>query len=303
MIDLDLKLLSIFEEIYRTKNVSQAAESLGISQPTVSMGLRKLRERFNDPLFVRTSNGMEPTPCADDLWPQLSEANRLLTDALTRKVRFSPDQCSRRFRVCMTDVGLVALLPALLGHLNRVAPTIGLEVIRVGNETAKLLESNEADLAIGFVPSLEAGFYEQTLFTEGFVFLARSGHPRIGDTMTLKACQEEAFLEVSTPGTGHWMLERAFAAHRLQPRVGIRLPMFLGIGGVIANSDLVCTVPSQLAGEIAKTADVKVLQPPFAIPGYAVKQHWHERMHRDERSRWLRQTVAEVFLGKTAAGS
>src|SRR5437016_3777396 len=118
MLDVDLRLLAIFEEIYRTKSVSQAAENLGLSQPTISIGLAKLRKFFNDPLFVRTSSGMEPTPQAIKLGVPVAEALDQLKQALRHHIVFDPATSARCFRVCMTDISQVVLLPKLLNHVG-----------------------------------------------------------------------------------------------------------------------------------------------------------------------------------------
>src|SRR5258706_12758420 len=124
MLDVDLKLLTIFQEIFRTRSVSQAAENLRVSQPTVSVGLAKLRKRFNDPLFVRTSAGMEPTPLATELLAPVSEALGLLSYALRHQIVFDPKKSDRCFRVCMTDISQLVLFPRLLNQLKEAAPSI-----------------------------------------------------------------------------------------------------------------------------------------------------------------------------------
>ncbi|MFT3720216.1 LysR family transcriptional regulator [Pseudorhodoferax sp.] len=294
MLNLDLRLLEIFEEIYRTKSVSAAAASLGLAQSSVSMGLRRLRERFGDPLFVRTSAGMEPTPRAAELWQPLAQARALIVDALRRRSSFDPQQSTRGLRLCMTDVSQVVMLPALQARLAQEAPHLGIEVLPVSADTPRLLEQADAELAIGSIGDLEGGFMEQALFDESFVCVARAGHPRIGRTLTLRAFREASHVEIVAQGTSHWLVARALQAQGLAPRIGLKLPSFLAAEAVVARTDLVCTVPRRLAESMGDPR-LRIHEPPFDVPAYRIKQHWHARYQHDARSRWLRALVVDVF--------
>ena len=294
--DVDFRLLEIFQEVYRTRSVSEAAENIELSQPSVSIALGKLRKRFNDPLFVRTSKGMEPTPLAAELMERLSEALGLLASALQHRIVFDPKQSDRCFYICMTDISQIVLLPRLLNYLKDAAPSVRIMVINISADTPKLLESGEADLAIGFMPQLEAGFYQQKLFSQHFVCMLRKDHPRIGDSISLEQFTSEAHIQVTTSGTGHWIIDKVLAEKRLNRRIALRVPNFLGIGLIVANTDLLVTVPARLGEALASTPNLKTLAAPVAFPQYAVKQHWHERYHHDPRSQWLRRVVAELFL-------
>jgi DNA-binding transcriptional LysR family regulator len=296
MLDVDLKLLTIFQEIFRTRSVSLAAENIRVSQPTVSVGLAKLRRRFNDPLFVRTSAGMEPTPLASELLMPVSEALGLLRYALRHQVVFDPKKSERCFRICMTDISQIVLLPRLLNHLKEAAPSIRIEVIHISATTPKLLESGEADLAIGFMPQLEVGFHRQQLFTQRFVCMLRKDHPRVGERLSLKIFREESHMQVTTPGTGHWIIDKVLEEKQVTRKIALRVPSFLGIASIVANTDLLATVPERLGEALMHSANVKTLKPPINFPSYAVKQHWHERYHHDPRNQWLRSVVAELFL-------
>ena len=302
MFSLDLRLLEVFEEIYRAKSVSAAAENLRLSQPTVSMGLRRLRERFNDPLFVRTSNGMEPTPRASDLWAPLTQARALVVEAIRHKTSFDPGQSRRCLRVCMTDVSQVVILPALQARLAEQAPHMRIEVIPVTSGTGRMLEQADAELAIGSISTLEGGFMEQGLFAETFVCVARADHPRIDRILTLKTFREESHLEVVVPGTSHWLVSRAVEKKNLALRIAMQLPNYLAVEAVVARTDLICTVPRKLAESMDIAGRIRIHKPPFDIPTYRIKQHWHERYQQDPRNRWLRELTMSLFRRTGPAG-
>src|SRR6516162_10262578 len=200
MANFDLKLLAVIGELHRTRSVSQAAERLGLSQSAVSMSLAKLRKHFNDPLFVRTSTGMEPTPHATQLIGILSQAENLLQTAFGRSVVFDARTSDRLFHIQSTDIAQVTLIPPLMQHLRKIAPQIRIDLQRIAPSTPRLLESGELDLAVGFIHPMGAGFCQQRLFKERFVCALRSDHPRIGNTLTVKAFKAESHLAVATSG-------------------------------------------------------------------------------------------------------
>jgi DNA-binding transcriptional LysR family regulator len=152
----------------------------------VSVALAKLRHHFGNPLFVRTSNGMEPTPFSEGLVQPVREAARGARQGARHRSEFDPATSRRTFRICMTDISQLVLLPATLGTPARHgARHCASRSCRFRRDTARLLESGEADLAMGFVPQLEAGFYQQTLFVQSFVCMVGRDHPRIGEALSL----------------------------------------------------------------------------------------------------------------------
>jgi len=295
MAEFDVKLLRVFDEVYKTRSVSRAAEHLGLAQPSVSIALAKLRRHFNDPLFVRTGSGMEATPHAGALVGPVREALRLLETTLGQQAAFEPAKSDRTFRIAMTDISQSVLLPTLLNHLKTVAPSIRIHVVEITAETPRMLESGDADLAIGFMPQIEAGFYQQKLFGQRLVCICSKDHPRIQGRITARQFAAEAHVAIAASGTGHWTVEKALQQRRIERRVALRLPSFLGLGRIVARTDLVATVPGLLADTLSTQDPIQVLPLPVEMPAYAVKQHWHERYHHDPGHAWLRREVATLF--------
>jgi DNA-binding transcriptional LysR family regulator len=295
MVDVELKLLTIFEEVYKTRSVSQAGENIGLSQPSISIGLAKLRHYFNDPLFVRTSRGMEPTPHAEELIKPIREALTLLRRALGHQIVFDPLTSNRAFRISMTDISQVVMLPTLMTHLKTAAPSVRIETLHIAQDTPRNLESGEADLGIGFMPQLEAGFYQQKLFEQSFVCMVSKDHPRIRSELTLSRFVDEAHIVVTTSGTGHQIVDKVFETEQIERRIALRLPSFLGIALIVAKTDLLVTVPRRLAEMLSEHNDIKVFPSPVKLPSYQVKQHWHERYHNDPGNIWLRGVVSQLF--------
>jgi DNA-binding transcriptional LysR family regulator len=300
MAKLDLESLGVFVEIYKTQSVSRAAERLGIAQSTASIALNKLRHHFGDPLFCRTSRGMEPTPRAQSIHPELRNALESVERARGARSAFSAADAERAFCICVTDISEIVLLPRLLNHLKQHAPHISIETERISTDTPRRLESGEVDLAVGFLPALDAGFYQQTLFDENFVCLAAADHPRIQGKVTKRAFCAEGHIVVSTTGTGHSIVDKTLVQHGVERRVMLRLSSFLGVARVVAQSELLVIVPSRLGDALAAQEHVQVLAPATPLPTFQVKQHWHERFHADAGNVWLRRTMAELFIARAA---
>ncbi|MEO5923660.1 MAG: LysR family transcriptional regulator [Bryobacteraceae bacterium] len=295
MTNIDLRVLAIVSEVSRTRSVSQAAENLALSQSAVSMSLAKLRRHFNDPLFVRTSSGMEPTPHAVDLIQLLQKAEGLLQTALGHHVVFDPKTSDRRFTIHGTDIAQVTFMPPLMKRLGAIAPGIRIDLRRMSDATSKLLESGEADICVGFVPPMGAGYCQQRLFKERFVCAVRADHPRIGAQLDLDAYLSETHLAVATSGTGHSILEKTLETRRLRRTIGLTLPSFLGLTPVLSSLDYIATLPERLALNIAQSTPIKIFPLPVPMPPYIIVQQWHERYTHDPASRWLRSLIAELF--------
>lgn len=291
---LDVKLLRLFDLLYTTRSVTVAAERLGQAQPTVSVWLSRLRKALDDPLFVRTPEGMQPTPRADALIDPVRVALESLRQVSSSRPAFSPATTQTRFRICMTDASHVTLLPQLLAHLRAAAPAACFEAVRIGPETARMLQVGEANLALGLVPELETGFYQQTLFAQDWVCLANREHPRIGDGFDPTAYGRESHIRIVS-GTGHRLLEGALESQHIRRRVVLELPGFLGLAPIVATTDLIATLPRQIGETLARMNGLKVLPCPVPIPSFTVKLHWHARYHHDAANRWLRGVCASLF--------
>lgn len=292
---LDPKLLRLFDLLYTTGSVTRAAEYLGQSQPTVSIWLGKLRQALNDTLFVRTTEGMVPTPRATELIGPAREALHALRQLAVGRGEFDPALVHRRFRICMTDASHVCLLPDLLAHVRALAPGVVLEAARIDSGTARALQNGDADLAIGFLPWLDAGFYQQALYPQDWVCLVNADHPRIRGGVSVEQYQQEAHIAV-VYGTGSQQLAEALSQAGVQRRIVLELPGFLGLPTIVSSTDLLATLPRHIGETLAALGGLRVHDCPVPVPQFTVKQHWHARFHQDSANRWLRSLCARLFL-------
>jgi DNA-binding transcriptional LysR family regulator len=293
---IDSRLLSVFDAIHGTRSVTAAAAALGFPQPAVSIALAKLRRHFGDRLFVRTSRGMEATPFGEGLLPAVRDALQALARVLEHRAEFDPALSERHFRICMTDISQMVLLPRLWEKLRLSAPGIAIEIFPLSDDTARLLESGDADLAIGLIPQLKAGFYQQLLFRQSFVCLVAKNHPRIGGQLSLAQFEAEEHAVISSSGSAPLVIEREIARLGIARRVAMRIPNFLGAAFAVEHTDLLVTIPKRLGDVLQGRGAFRVLPVPFPLPEYDVKQHWHERYHHDTGHRWLRALVSELLV-------
>ncbi|EUC18761.1 LysR family transcriptional regulator [Paraburkholderia hospita] len=302
MIDFNIKLITVFTELHRTKSVSITADRLGLTPSSVSMSLARLRTLFHDPLFVRTGSGMEATPRAAEVVLRLQQAVQLLEAALEARPSFDPAESPREFRVATTDLGEVILIPLLMGALARLAPKVTLRVFHVSQDTPRQLQEGDIDLALGCIVNLENGFFQQNIFLESFVGVVRPKHPRIGDRPTLVEYLAEQHVVVSVPGSGHALIEKSLERKGIRRIVAVQLPSSLALPTMLVASDLVLTVPKRLGRLFSAVHGLRPFDLPFLLEAIPVKQYWHERFQYDAGLKWLRHVILQTFRSDAMAG-
>jgi DNA-binding transcriptional LysR family regulator len=295
---VDLNLLVAFDAILRERSITLAAQRIGLSQPAMSSALGRLRRTFNDPLFVRTRDGMQPTPYAQLLATPIQRACELIADSLQVGTDFDAATSTRPFTLYMTDIGEAVFLPRLLGALGTRAPRVSLRVLRIPERGAHdAMAAGEVDIAVGLFPNLKAGFFQQRLYRDEFVCVLRADQRLPRGSLTPRQFATMRHAVITTAGTGHEAtVERAFAGQRLRRQVALTIPHFMAVPVIVAKADLVVTVPRRLALAFAGYPNLRMLEPPIPIPPFEIKQHWHKRYHHDQANRWLRQLLAELFL-------
>lgn len=286
---LDLNLLRVFIALYKERNVSRAASFIGITQPAMSNALVRLRRSCNDELFVRTSQGMNPTALAEQLSGPIREAFDLLSQALESPFAFNPSASSRVFRLLMSDVGETIVLPQLIDTVMRHAPDVRVEAMQIPHDRyASTLEVGGADLAIGNLPFLNSGFFQQRLFEDEYCCIARQQHSRIRGDLSLNNYAELEHLRVSS-GNAEILVDNELTRKRLRRKVALVVTHYHTAAEVVANTELVAIVPRNFAVDSAK---LLVLPLPFDIAHAKVRQFWHKKANHDPGNQWLRQTIA-----------
>lgn len=298
MSELDLNLIPYLVALDETRNVSRAGDLLGVSQPRVSAALGRLREHFGDPLFVRTSRGMEPTPRALALVPAARDALAQIRRGLVAPHDFDPATDTSTFSIALSDVGEIVFLPRLLQELARRAPHANLRSVSLPHaEIERGLEAGSVDLAIGYFPDLGgSNFFQQRLFTHRFICLMRRGHPLAGKPLTLEQFLACGHAVVRAEGRSQEILEQHLAKARLQRRAVLETPHFMSLPFILGRTDLIATVPHAIGyAYAAEHASITLVEPPLPLPRFDLRQHWHRKYHNDPRTAWLRGMVADLF--------
>ncbi|MGE4338762.1 MAG: LysR family transcriptional regulator [Pigmentiphaga sp.] len=292
----DLNLLLVFEALMRERNVTRAGARLGLSQPSMSNALTRLRRAWNDPLFVRTPVGMEPTPLALRLARPVQEGLAALRLGLEQPETFNPAQAKRRYRLVMSDIAQVIILPVLMEHMQEVAPGIGLDLLPLSRDDyAKALEEDWIDLAIGNLPFLNgAGFYQQRLFEDDYMAVVRAGHVVARQALTLEAYCAMPHLAVVN-SLGDRMVEQGLAGLGARRDVVLTVPNFLATATIASASNLMVTLPRTVLRMQKLEDEVAILELPFPMPRANVRQFWHIRHHREPGNQWFRAELAQLM--------
>ena len=295
--ELDLNLLLVFDRLAQDGRVSRVAESLGLSQPAVSNALRRLRDALGDELFVRTPAGMAPTPYAQQLAAPVAAALQGLQGALHVQASFDPTRSERCFNLAMTDVGEIYFLPVLMDALAREAPGITLRCLPVADTTLReQMAAGRVDLALGSLPQLQGGFFQQALFRQRYVALMRAGHPLAGSTaLSATRYRQAAHVRVVSAGTAHGQVDDALQRLGVVRRVQLTVPHYVALGQVLASTGLVATVPERLAERLAAPHGLVSRPLGLKLPTSTIAQLWHAHLHRDPGHQWLRNLVAQRF--------
>lgn len=293
---LDLNLLVVFDAIMRRRNVSRAAADLGLTQSTISNSLKRLRDSLGDPLFVRESHGVAPTPFAERLMPYVRSSLDELNRGLMQTRAFEPATVQRTFNIIMTDIAEAVILPRVLDMCRGSAPGVSIRALNLSiDDTPDALKSGEADIAIGFLPEFSGQFYQRFLFDTDYACIAAADNPISKGRFTLKKYLSARHVIPELQGTGHSVVQQTLERQGIELKVGARVPHFLSIPFVVAASDLIATIPKAFGTTLGAGPSVKVLPHPLDLPKVEIKLLWHERFHAEPANRWLREQLVAVF--------
>jgi DNA-binding transcriptional LysR family regulator len=293
--DIDLNLLRLFDAVYRTRNVSRAAELLELTQPAASQGLTRLRALIHDPLFMRAGGGVQPTPKANRLADPIRLALVTIEQALSESAGFEPLQSRRSFRLHMSDIGEGRFLPELMVMLRERAPNVRLETMPLArSEITDALDSGRIDLAFGFLPMVKDTQRVQ-LLKDRYIVLLRKGHPFTRKRRTAKALLEDLKLLEFVAVRTHADTLRILALLNLEDRLRLTTEHFMVLPSIVRATDLAVVMPRNIAQGFADEGGYAIVEPPFPLRDFAVSLHWSKRFEADPGNRWLRQAIVEIF--------
>lgn len=292
---LDLNLLRVFDALMQEQNLSRAAVRLCMSQPALSNALARLRSQLDEPLFVRTARGMLPTARAHALYVPVRQALRLLQEGLGQAREFDPQQADYRFNLAMSDAALLGLLPALQARLQEIAPRV---VLAVQNDVADTLASRLAagalDLALDYLYFDNPELCYQPILEETLVVIGRAGHPAFAGG--LSQASYEAAQHVSIPpraGRGS-PLEIVLGSAKVRRQIGLLVPYYMAIPAIVAQTELLGTVPRRLAQHFAQIFPLQSAPLPLPMAPVQLSLIWHRQQQDAPGLSWLRRQIVAV---------
>jgi DNA-binding transcriptional LysR family regulator len=294
--EIDMNLLVTFNQLMIDRRVSKVAEEFGMTQPGVSNALAKLRRLFEDDLFLRTPAGMVPTPFAEQLAEPVAYALAMIQSGLNQQLTFDPRKVKGEMTIGMTDIGEIVFLPKLLQRLSQAAPGVRLSTLRnTGINLREEMEAGKVSLAIGYLPQLKSGFFQRRLFHQRYVCLFRKGHrlEKRAPAMTEFASAEH--LVIVSSGTGHGKVDELMEREGIERIIRLTIPHYVGVGHILSGSNLVATVPEQLAIELSEPFGLVYRPHPVMLPPISINMFWHAKMHRAPANRWLRGMIFDLF--------
>lgn len=293
---LDLNFIKIFVAVYREKNVSRAAENLGMSQSSLSHAIRKLREQLDDPLFVKSGHGVIPTSRADFLAKPFEDALDIIHDSIAQSAHFECRYQERVFVIATSDFGEFAILPELMKWLTEVSPNVRVKVVPADVVILeKQLFEGEVDIAIGYLPMINEKFRSQRLLKVDWITVLRRGHPLLEEEKTLENFSK--YPQASfTLRTGKKFTDEdvTLKLQGLFRKAVLEVPSFMTLPHIVSRSNIITTVPRQMINYLSHHQEIVLLEPPVPLEGVHMNQYWHERLHNDPSHTWFRNVLFEL---------
>jgi DNA-binding transcriptional LysR family regulator len=291
---VDLNLLKAFDALTNERAVTRAAGRIGLSQPAMSHALSRLRDLFADDLFVRTPTGMEPTARAREIAPLIAAAIEHIEAALNLGIGFDPAKSAGIFTAGMAEYAEVALVGRLAEAFARQAPRATLRLTPLtGAAAAEQLDRGSIDIAVAHLGALPAHVESILLLRDPFVVIARRGHPIAGQKLSLEAYAALNHILVSPRGDTSGALDRILVDFGLRRRISLLVATYLALPVALAETDLVATVPSRTARQIAATAEIELMPLPIDF-SMTVSMAWHRRAASEPAQVWFRARLIEA---------
>lgn len=295
---VDLNLFIVFDAIYTEANLTRAGQIVGITQPAVSNALARLRETFNDPLFVRTAQGMVPTPMAQNIIGPVRNALQLLRVSVQESRTFNPLQANKTFRISMTDLTEAVVLPPLFQRLRRLAPNVKIEsMLAKRRETTKELAAGRLDFAMDAPLNTDPQVRHVKLLEDRYVCAMRRAHPLAKDKLSVEEYLSLSHIHISSRRSGLGMVDLALGKMGQQRKIALRSQHYMMATQVIQQTDMAVTVPERFA----RRHDLHQIPLPVDIPPLETHIYWHESTDQDPANRWMREQMIEIAQQVTAA--
>lgn len=298
----DLNLLPVFLTLMEERNVTRAAERLGLTQPALSNALTRLRTLLQDPLFIRERYGMQPTPKAQELAPVVAAALASLDGVIQGQQAFDPAQASQLVTLAPNSYVEFVLMPTIVARLRERAPRLRLRLTPFGSDLAETgVISGSTALALGRIVDPPDNIVVQHLTDDGLACVVRADHPSVGDRLSKAQFERLRHVNMLPPGRLRAGLFQALERQGLRRDVAVSVTHFLAIPDMLAVTDYCATLPRLICRRLQADPRLKVVPAPVDLGSFPVEMAWHVRYRADPAHRWLRDLIKEVVDEVAAA--
>lgn len=293
---VDLNLLTVFEAIMETGKLSGAGDQLGMSQPAMSAALQRLRLTVDDPLFVRSRQGMEPTPRAQEWYQEIQPALEQIRQSLTSRKQFNPAESQRQFTIMAGDYFEAVHLGHLLQRIQKTAPHITINLLPISADgLPDDFKLGRIDFAVHYQAPQSSGLDYEAVGEEDLVVLTRKNHPRIKKKLSLKQFCNEQHVIFSTPGQQNVHLDVLLGEQRLSRRILVQVSHFSSAAHIIEHSDALCTVAAGMADQLAQRFDITVHKFPLQTPTIEKCMIWPSALADDPLHHWFKEQLKQAM--------
>ena len=293
----DLNLLVAFNALMLERNVTKAAAIANVSQPAMSAALARLRRIFDDPLFIRSAEGLLPTAKAQAIAQPVTDALGQVRNLMKPADDFDPNAKPRSFTLGLTEYAMHVLLPALSAKLAKVAPNCSFHVryYTDRDETVVLLDAGKIDVAVGVAPTkAENRILSQPLLHDEFVTLIGRDHPAANGAMDLTTFINLRHILVSPEGNRFGLVDQKLREQGLTRNISLTLPTMFSVPALLSGTDYVATVLRRVGTQYPHQQQITLFAPPLELPAITFDLLWHRRTQQDAAQSWLRQVIADV---------
>ncbi len=290
--DVDLNLFVVFDAIYTEGNLTRAGEIIGITQPAVSNSLSRLRTLFDDPLFVRTADGMVPTPVAQNIIGSVRQSLGLIRASIQESELFDPRVSDKRFRISMTDLSQAIILPWLFGKINELAPGVSIDCYQVHRRDMNIeLASGNLDLAIDIPLTPDPQIRQAALFSHPHVVVIRAGHDLANAPFDLNAYLDLKHIHISSRRGGLGHVDLSLGKMGRKRNIVLRTQHYLSTPQLVSTTDFALTVPRIFGDFVVNNVPARYMDLPFQVPNLEKYMYWHESTNRDQANQWIRELI------------
>jgi DNA-binding transcriptional LysR family regulator len=288
---IDLNLLTTLDALLEHCNITRAGATLNLSQPATSRALSRLRALFDDPLLVRTGRRMAPTRLALEL---KAPVRQVLDDVrgLVRPRDFDPADARGAFHINAPDATTIVVLSKALNQISRNAPKLDFVISNVSVGRFEAMAGGEIDLAVDAFAELPEDFHRASLLRDRLVCVARADHPVVSAGLDREAYAFWPHARLATASSE--ILDRFLETHGIRRRAALTVPNFITAASIVAETNWLLTLPSNLAARVQEMLPLAILELPFDVPEQSLDQAWHKRSHHDLRDIWLRRQIGAI---------